>query len=111
MAELMIEADKEQWEALVNGISGQTAQILQVPPVNVDEANALVAFVNTLKSITESVADYLPPGARTHLQDVCGSFMDIGRLFGQSPRILLDILERSGAKVVKADDDTKGDET
>lgn len=105
MAELMIEGDKEQWQSLVRGISTNTAEILKVPPVNVDEGNALIAFINTLKSITDSVVAYLPPGERKEIKDVCGTFMDIGMLFGKSPRILVDILERSGAKVVRAKDE------
>lgn len=104
MAELMIEADKEQWQSMVKGISTATAEALRVPPVNADEANALIAFINTLKGVTDTVLGYLPPGERKEIKDVCATFMDIGLLFGKSPRILVDILERSGAKVVRADD-------
>ena len=105
MAELMIEADKEQWQSMVKGISTQTAEVLRVPPVNADEANALIAFINTLRGITDTVLAYLPPGERKEIKDVCGTFMDIGMLFGKSPRILVDVLEKSGAKVVRAEDE------
>lgn len=103
---LAIDCDgQEAWNVMMDNLSQAVKDRLEDPPTDPEQRSAFLAFYNILHDITEVIGDYLPPGDRKDVLKVCGIWFDLGLLFGTDPQILVEILKKAGAKVVRVEDD------
>lgn len=65
-----------------------------------EEREALNTFVATLSVISLNIFDYLPPEQQDEILTNCGTWFDIGVLFGKAPRLLVEILGRVKPELV-----------
>lgn len=86
-------------------VSAEVKKILDNPPENKIDREAFLVYFNTLKDAVQVLFDYLPAGERTAVGDLCGTWMDVGILLGRSPKLLVDILKRTKAKIEEQKED------
>ena len=92
-------------------ISKETEKVMDEAPADPLEKGAFAAFVASLREETSVLLAYLPPGERGDMEALCATWLDVGMLFGRSPALLVEILERTGASIgVLAKKDEGGDE-
>jgi hypothetical protein len=76
--------------------------IFKSPPSK-SQANAFVTFCNTLLTTGLKLINYLPPQEQQEIIILCGTFLDIGVLFGKSPQLLADIITRVNPEITLSD--------
>lgn len=59
-----------------------------------EENNAVSTLIFTLLGILTDIFGYLPPEEQSEILVKCGTWFDIGVLFGRSPKRLVQILDR-----------------
>ena len=99
MSRAWIMADTKKWGDVLTEISKETNKIMDDGPKDPLEQGAFAAFVASLREATNVMLVYLPKGEREDLLALCGTWMDVGMLFGRSPALLVEILERTGASI------------
>ena len=99
MSKAWIMADSKKWQAVLVEISKETKKVMDDGPRNPLEKGAFAAFVASLRETTNAMLAYLPKGEREDMEAVCATWLDVGMLFGRSPAILVEILERTGASI------------
>jgi len=68
--------------------------------LSIEEKKALDTFVGTLSVISLNIFDYLPPEQQDEILTNCGTWFDIGVLFGKSPQLLVEILSKVTPRLV-----------
>ena len=111
MSKAWIMADSKQWAKVLVEVSKETNKVLDETPADPLEKGAFAAFVASLREETSVLLAYLPPGERGDMEALCATWLDVGMLFGRSPAILVEILERTQTSIgVLVKEDKGGDE-
>lgn len=71
--------------------------------ISAEEREALNTFVATLSVISLNIFDYLPPEQQDEILTNCGTWFDIGVLFGKAPQLLVKILNRANPQLEKVE--------
>jgi len=98
----------EWFDAVMDELSREVGKALEKPPDKREESQAFLAFLGTLKMIAAKRFQYWPEEDKNDLITICGAWMNVGILLGKSPKLLLDILKRSGARIEVHDDTIQG---
>ena len=99
---------EECFDAVMDELSREVGKALEKPPDKREESQAFLAFLGTLKTIAAKRFQYWPEEDKNDLITICGAWMNVGILLGKSPKLLLDILKRSGARIEVHDDTIQG---
>ena len=99
MSRTWIMADSKQWQAILVEISKETNKVLDDGPTNPLEKGAFAAFIATLRESTKVMLSYLPKGEREDMEALCATWLDVGMVFGRSPALLVEILERTQTSI------------
>jgi len=87
----------ESFDAVIDELTKEVEKILK-PPDKQDEADAFVAFYGTLTTMAKKRFNYWPEEDTNDLLSFCGTWMHVGILLGKSPKLLADILKKTGAR-------------
>lgn len=93
---------RESVQAVLEELSKQSKECLDdiERQSSKEDKQAFLTFTNTLLDAEDTLFKYLPQGERCRICTLCANFMDIGLIFGRSPRALADILKITQANIV-----------
>ena len=98
MKKQLIIAD-ESFDAVIDELTREVSKTLEKPPDNQEEADAFVAFYNTLTTMAKKRFNYWPEEDTNDLLAFCGTWMHVGILLGKSPGLLADILKKTSLRM------------
>lgn len=71
--------------------------------MSTEELRAAMTFLASISALTLRIVDYLPPEEQDEILTSCGTWFDIGALWGKSPKLLVEILDRVKPKIEPAE--------
>jgi len=83
----------ESLEGVMKEVAKQGMTVLD-KRITAKERLALEVFFGTLTSISLKIFGYLPPEEQDNILTNCGTWFDVGMLFGKSPELLVEILNK-----------------
>ena len=95
---------EECFDAVMDELSREVGKALKKPPDKREERAALYAFFGSLTTLAAKRFQYWPAEDKNDLEAMCGTWMNVGILFGKSPKLLANILKRAGARIEVHDD-------
>lgn len=83
---------------VIDEVSNEVSKVMMKTP-NKEERIAFSTFYGTLVKRALDTSSALSSEEQENVLTVCGTWFDIGMLAGRSPRLLLDILKRTNARI------------
>ena len=90
---------EESFDAVMDELSREVGKTLEKPPDKREEREAFLAFFGSLTTLAAKRFKYWPEEDKNDLESMCGVWMNVGMLFGKSPKLLANILKRANARI------------
>lgn len=101
MTKLPVIAD-EHLEALATELTNVTRTILS-EDISEEQRKALHVWITTMAGMLSTIFDWLPEGEADSILRACGTWFDVGILFGRSPELLVNILNKIKPEITELD--------
>jgi len=95
---------EECFDAVMNELSKEVGKALEKPPDKREEREAFLAFLGSLTTIAAKRFQYWPEEDKNDLLSICGTWMNVGILLGNSPKLLADILRKANARIERIEE-------
>jgi len=100
----------DSWAKVLEEISREMDQTLDLIPENDEQRRAFLLYLNTTREISDSMFSYLPSEERESIKSLFGLGVNIGILYARSPGLLIDIIKRVEATGIVCEDEERGNE-
>jgi len=84
----------DSWAKVLDEISKEIGQALDLITENEDQRRAFLLYLQTSREVSDSMFNYLPSEERESIKALFGLGVNIGILYARSPGLLIDIIKR-----------------
>lgn len=93
----------ECFDAVCDEVEKAVDKALEKPSAKREDREMFYTFTNTLRTLVSKRFGYLPEEDRNDIITFCGTWGGVGILLGKSPKLLADILKKTGARTLEVD--------